>query len=171
MELTWKVCALMFQNLKWPNSKWPPKAFHWRWRQIKQGSILVGCVPPTFLVLLGGCPTSLDAELSPLWCRPPPPGCRPPSPGCRPSPPWMQIPSSWMQISSPPGCRPSRCKPPHDLDADPLPLVMWPVMHAGKPIPPCEQKDTGVKKLPCPKLRSRAVTSKYHKPKRPSRYG
>ena len=33
--------------------------------------------------------------------------------------PWMQIPSSWMQISSPPGCR-----PPHDLYADPLPLVM-----------------------------------------------
>ena len=53
-------------------------------------------------------------------------------------------------------------RPP--LDAAPpcrpqmqIPLVMWPVMHAGKPTPICEQNDTGVKTLRCPKLRLRVV--------------
>ena len=46
-----------------------------------------------------------------------------------------------------PGCRP----PPH-------PLVMWHVMHAGKPIPPpLADRQTPVKTVPCPKLSLRAV--------------
>ena len=65
------------------------------------------------------CAAPLDAD---------PPGCRPPSPRCRP-----------------PGCRPpSRMKT--TLDADPL--VMWPVMHTGKPPPLWTEWQTGVKTLP-----------------------
>ena len=45
------------------------------------------------------------------------------------------------------------------LEADPPRLVMWPVIHAGKPTspPPWTEGQTLVKTLPCPKLRLRAV--------------
>ena len=78
-------------------------------------------------------------------CIPFPVGCIPPtcwpylivSRGvCPPPPPWMQTP--WRQIA----------------------LVMWPVMHAGRPTPtPRGQKEwhTLVKILPCPKLRLQTV--------------
>ena len=52
------------------------------------------------------------------------PACRPPPPRCRPQSPWIQTPATLTQTpqiqTPPPGSRHS-------------PLVMWPVMHAGKP--------------------------------------
>ena len=55
---------------------------------------------------------------------------------------------------SPPGCEP----PWNQTPGCSRPLVMWPVMHAGKPTtPPWTEWHTGVKTLPCPKLRLRAV--------------
>ena len=60
-------------------------------------------------------------------------------------PPWMETPTG--------------CRPPH---AD-FPLVMWPVIHAGKPTPPPPTEwQTGVKTLLCPKLCLRAVIRLVH---------
>ena len=42
--------------------------------------------------------------------------------------------ASWGDLPNPPDVDPPHaCRTP--LDADPLPLVMWPVMHGGKPPP------------------------------------
>ena len=56
--------------------------------------------------------------------------------------------------ADPPPCRQTPSWRQTPLDADPL--VMWPVMHAGKPNPP-PHRIMLVKILPCPKLRLRAV--------------
>ena len=70
----------------------------------------------------------------PLW-RQNTPGCRPPY--------WMQTSQGYRPILRQTPCRPPL--DPHLLDADPprqIPLVMWPVMHAGKATPiPCGQKE------------------------------
>ena len=92
-----------------------------------------------------------DAE--PPGCKPTP-GCRLPleadPPGCRP--PWMQTPPR----GRPPGADPLDADPTLDAESPWMqsPLVMWPVMHAGKL---WTEWQTGVKTLPCPKLRLREV--------------
>ena len=60
------------------------------------------------------------------------------------SAPWMQTPTLDADPS-----------PPRMLTSLP-PLVMWPVMHAGKPTSTVDRQ-TPVKTLPCPKLRLRVV--------------
>ena len=121
-----------------------PKFFYycippWNWVSLdkldqfftKQTTIPVRCVPPTFLVLRG---------FAQLPCRQnPQSGCRHP-PGCR-LPPWMLVMWPMMHAGKP---------------TFPRMLVMWPVMHAGKPTPLNRMTYT-YKKLPCPKLRLRAV--------------
>ena len=79
----------------------------------QQGSIPVGCVPSAFLIPAGGgvCPTRLQADLLPHGCRFLPPGCRPPG--------HVTCDACWEANPCPPWM-----------------LVMWPVMHAGKPPPP-----------------------------------
>ena len=113
----------------------------------KQECIPVGCLPPACR------PYSVVSHFSQGRgsAQPPPVGRR----GGLPNPP--------------PDTDPPRCRPPLDAALTPRgrppggrppPLFMGPVMHAGKPIPPCGQ--TPVKILPCPKLRLRAVTTQFN---------
>ena len=64
--------------------------------------------------------------------RPPSPGQRPPSPGQRPS--LTETPRTETTL-----------------------LVMWPVTHSGTETPLWTESQTGVKTLPCPKLRLQAI--------------
>ena len=102
---------------------------------------------------------TLDAE-PPLcrhpWCRHPfmqTPWCKPPFI------PWCRPPS--IQTSSTPGCRPPGCRPtgcrPH-LHAHPPPWScdLW-CMLGSQPLHQLTEWHTGVKTLPCPKLRLRTV--------------
>ena len=83
--------------------------------QVKQISIPVGCILPSFQVLVG-------RSGQPPWMQTPSPGSDP----CL----WMQTPSPWMQTSLPLDADPTHVNAdplpldadPRPLDADPLPL-------------------------------------------------
>ena len=121
--------------------------------RMRSGRMRTACLLAVFCSAqrVGVCPTPLDVD---------PPGCRPPGskpPGCRSTldadPPWMQtggcgpLDACRTPQCIHPGCRPpSACRPPSlcspldaDLFLDADPLVMWPVTHAGKPLPPVDR--------------------------------
>ena len=96
---------------------------------------------------MGGGGSAQHSQMqTPPWMQPPPLWCRPPSPECRP-PPDVDPPDA-----DPPDADPPQCRPPPgrtSMDAEPpleADLPLWTECH------------TGVKTLPCPKLRLRAVT-------------
>ena len=66
---------------------------------------------------------------------------------------------SWGSLPKAPRCRPPLdAAPPLDADSQmQIPLIMWPVMHARKPTSPPMDRQTPVKRLPCPRLRLQAV--------------
>ena len=105
-------------------------------KYLTEGSIPLGCVPPTFPFhgVSGGMAADalpLDTDPLPTRIQTPPPGYRS---GCRPLDtylPQKQMPLLWMQIPPPPEWR-----PPTPPDADPFPLWCMLGSQLTTPTPP-----------------------------------
>ena len=145
IQKCYKVCQGLWRHFKvvtatfvWTRNQHFPPLYGYKihvFLSCWQECIPVGCVPPACWLYPivshvsrgGGSAPHPDAD--PLWMQPP-----------------LDA-NHQRQTPLPTDATP--------LDADPL--VMWPVMHAGKP-PPTPDRQTPVKTLPCLKLRLRAVT-------------
>ena len=97
----------------------------------KKECIPVGCVLPT--CWLYPVVSDWGGSAQPPWMQTQPRGKHPP---------WMQTPPHWIQ--TPPHWRQTSWRQTH--------LIMWPVLHAGKPTFLLIEWHTAVKTLPCPKL-------------------